>query len=82
MPDALPGQLYRSTIRDRRGNAIPSATVEVLISGTATVLDTVTTDADGNFAVALDDELADKLLVDLRVSGPIPTYTLTAVVLV
>lgn len=81
-PYVLSGQHHYGYVRDRRGNAIPSLVVEVLASGTATILATVQTDADGRYDVPLIDELSERVLVDLRFSGTtLPTWTVTGVVL-
>lgn len=83
MADALSGQFYRNTIRDRRGNALEDITVEVLDAGTQELLYTATTDANGEYAIPLVDELEDRRLVNLRVSGSgIDTRTIEAITLI
>jgi hypothetical protein len=78
----LPGQIYHGELRDRRGNGLPSVVVEVLDSGTATVLATTATDFDGAFAVPLTGDLATSRLVDLRFSGgSFPTKVVVGLVL-
>ena len=68
-PYVLPGQRHHGVVRDRRGNGIASVVVEVLDAGTATVLMTVQTDADGAYVIPLTGDLSTRRLVDLRLSG-------------
>jgi hypothetical protein len=81
MPSALSGQKYYGIVRDRSGNAVSGVTVEVIDNGSQVLLATVTTDDDGGYVVPLTGELSTQRLVDVRLSGPIPTRTITALTL-
>lgn len=67
--DTLPGQTFQGVVRDRRGNALPSIIVDVLVAGGSEVLATVETDLDGAYSIPLVDPLLAGRLVDLRFSG-------------
>jgi hypothetical protein len=74
--EVLPGQFYYDVLRDRRGNGLPSVVVEVLASGTSTVLYTTQTDFDGVYVIPLSGSLGTRQLIDLRFSGgQFPTQT-------
>lgn len=81
MPDALPGQNYVNQLRDRRGNALGSATVEVIDAGTQITYYTTTTDDDGRYVIPLTGPLATRLLVNLRFSGAFAAFTVDGIAL-
>lgn len=76
----LPGQSFYDTVRDQHGNGVPYVLVEVLLSGTATVVTSTSTAFDGSYSIPLTGALLANPLVDLRFSGGLITTVVKSAV--